>query len=388
MHMRAMLRGSRFIDPYARSLLIGYGLYLSAVALPELLGGLHGALDFAAGLLVCLAGFAPGVSLVGLLALATVVTAVFEPSVVSYDIPVAAAIAMLMSYGRVRSAVLGAFTFAGLALVTAVGPAGDLTWQGVLYMSADVILLGGLGLASHMAEGRIQFLIAKSAAEAVVAERERQKQRERFAIDAHDTVSHGLTAEYFMITSLLAEAEDPQQRERLAQLTLHNRGTQQRLRELLAGLGSTPMAVDRPLHEVLDATVEDIEATFYAAVRPLEIHTDIDRETGRTRIAPDLAADLNFFIIELATNILKHAGPAPFPELFIEARPGRLGLRTRNGLRAASAGAAEVKSLRARAGARGAELRARVDSGVLTIDLAVPLPQSENAVGTPLVVNG
>jgi hypothetical protein len=187
---------------------------------------------------------------------------------------------------------------------------------------------------------------------------------------------------------LLAEAEDPQLRERLAQLTLHNRGTQQRLRELLAGLGSTPVAIDRPLSEVLDATVEDIEATFYAAVRPLEIHTDIDRETGRTRIAPDLAADLNFFIIELATNILKHAGPAPVPELFIEARPGRLGLRTRNGLRAASAGAAEVKSLRARAGARGAELCAREDCGVLTTDLAVPLPQSENAVGTPLVVNG
>jgi hypothetical protein len=161
------LAGPRFIDPYLRVLMLGFGLYLCALQLPSFWWDLSSSLSLLVGLAVCLSPYAPLTTGLAMVLLSGIVTVLYEPGMVMFDIPIAAACVVLVSHLRWKSVAVLLLSLLGLAIMTHLRSPLDFGWSEAGSLGVTVGLLCLLGVGAAKAEGRIQFLIAKSAAEAV-----------------------------------------------------------------------------------------------------------------------------------------------------------------------------------------------------------------------------
>jgi len=207
-------------------------------------------------------------------------------------------------------------------------------------------------------------------------EHERQLQRERigFAVNTHDTVSHGLATQAAMIRLLSVEHDARAARHLLSELSMANDDTQRQLRSFLAEL--------RDDHGELRRAAAEPEGELQQAVDSLRraaetggIRLRIDADLPAAEISPELLDDARFVLRELVTNMVKHSTDSEGCELSarLETDDTRnLVFRSRN---PADAAAAVVpRSLSLRTESRGGSCLARLDGQNYCVEVRLPIP--------------
>lgn len=139
-------------------------------------------------------------------------------------------------------------------------------------------------------------------------EHELELQRERigFAVDAHDTVSHGLAQQSSIIRLLSATRDEREAKHLLSELALANFDVRRRLRAYLSRLnhantGTAPPSSDpdRELQDLADALRRAAE------VGGIPLHVDLDLPSSVVQ-SPRFG-DISQALRELTTNMVKHA---------------------------------------------------------------------------------
>ncbi|NMA78053.1 MAG: hypothetical protein GX960_12495, partial [Actinomycetales bacterium] len=166
-----------------------------------------------------------------------------------------------------------------------------------------------LGAAAALLEVYIRREIRRREDNARESERELARIRHRFAIDAHDTVSHGLSVESAIIRVLSNTSEDPVKlRELLAELALVNANTQYKLRTLLAQMTAPADSVRTSV--ALDSELREALASIHAVAEASGFDLEVEVESLPRRAAVDEFDSVLLALQELTTNIVKHSSSA------------------------------------------------------------------------------
>ncbi|MCZ9884951.1 sensor histidine kinase [Arthrobacter sp. B2a2-09] len=163
-----------------------------------------------------------------------------------------------------------------------------------------------LGLTASGFESRVHQEIRRRETTVREAERTLFETRRRFAIDAHDTVSHGLAAQAAIIKMLGARTPpSPSGDEQLAELALVNAQTQFQLRRLLARLTGkvreqqSPVPFDREFRTALESLLTATEAGGF--------HFKISVASLPAWAPADVLEGTLYALQELITNVVKHS---------------------------------------------------------------------------------
>lgn len=302
--MSAMIRalcGPRVIDPYIRLATLIVGLFIGAPSSFELLTDLNAQLDIAFGILIIALPYFPRTIALIITAVSITLTVGLTANAVINDLALSVAGAVLLTYKRWK---LTSLPFASLVALNAYLLIGS-EYYSFFHCAISIgtfVLASTLGWAAGTTEQRITRLIADAATQAAESERREADLRNQFALDAHDTVSHGLTKEYFMLRNALSKTEPGSElNQGITEILLANRTNQQNLRSLLAGLHSTTTNTVALSHAV-EAVCDDIREAFSAAQRPIRITCAVTDQP----CPPQRTAGVGLLLTELATNILKH----------------------------------------------------------------------------------
>ena len=297
------LAGPRFVDPYIRVSAVLLGILLGAPLHLSEIGGDPALLDLVFAALIIAGPWVPRSAAIAAAALSAVVTIGYAPyGLVVGDLATAVTAGVAVSCRRYLTAAFVSAVLLGLNIYAfALSP--DPSWFAVLTSMGTLLVALTVGWAADGAERRIATLIAQKTAQALESQRRETKLRDQFALDAHDTVSHGLTRENFMLRTVLSKtASGSELNDDLAEVLLANRTNQQNLRALLANLGGSRSGTVNAAH-AFGAVCDDISETFYAANRGMNIDIQVPPQL---RIGANWAAQIGLLLTELATNVLKH----------------------------------------------------------------------------------
>lgn len=299
-----MLLGPRVIDPYIRLATLIVGLFIGAPSSVDLLTDPSAQLDVVFGLLIIALPYVPRTVAFIITAVSLALTIGLTANAVLNDLALSVASAVLLTYKRWKLATLCFVALAGLNAYLFLGSE-YYSFFHIAISLGTFLLASTLGWAAGVTEQRIDRLIADAATQAAQSERREAELRNKFALDAHDTVSHGLTKENFMLRNVLSTTEPGSQlNQHIAEILLANRTNQQNLRSLLAGLQSNnsgTVALNRAIETVCD----DIREAFAAARRPIDITHTVTNQP----CSPQHTAGIGLLLTELATNMLKHGDP-------------------------------------------------------------------------------
>lgn len=309
------LAGPRIIDPFVRVLTLIVAVMLGAPSDFELLLYPAAQIDLVAALIIACSPYFPRITVVLALALSSVITFGFDAEVIYADIAIGATAAVCLSYRQARWWLVSA---TGLVIIDIVFTAvNDLSWIDSLYVVGTFLAITLLGWAAGYTQISIDRLVEQRVADAIAAERALKTQREQFMLDAHDTVSHGLTRQHYMLQFLNEQLHNsqvpPEAAQLLAEIMLSNTITQQHLRDLLDRLGRT--SGDTVCAETaVNATLDDIARSFRIAHQKI----DITSEVSSQHIPAQARTSIAMLITEVATNMLKHG--------WNESTPARLNI--------------------------------------------------------------
>lgn len=207
-------------------------------------------------------------------------------------------------------------------------------------------------------------------------EHERQLERERvgFAVNAHDTVSHGLATQAAMIRLLSAEKDQQSVRHLLSELSMANDDTQQQLRSFLAELRDDHGELMRAAAEP-EGELEQAAESLRRAAESGGIRLSLDLDLPPAALPPELLDDTRFVLRELVTNMVKHSTAPENCEVSARLETGDepiLVFRSRNPSRRGRE--STPRSLSLRAEARGGVCEARHEGEYYVIEARLPIP--------------
>jgi len=166
-----------------------------------------------------------------------------------------------------------------------------------------------IALAGAIGERRLRREIGLREHAAREHERQLQQERTSFAVDAHDTVSHGLATQAAMVRLLSAEKGEGERRQLLSELSLANDEIQHQLRVFLAKLRVDDGVLRSPAADAEEEFRRTSETLRRAAESGgIKLDTAIDLPS---RWMPAAMLDqVGFIMRELVTNMVKHtSGP-------------------------------------------------------------------------------
>lgn len=297
-----MLIGQRFIDLPIRVLAVIVAV--SAVTPGSVEGREPGylALFYISSALLIVSSFVPTTAAMIIACLFVVHMLAYPGYLNPFQDNLVFATAVLLSRGWWRQAtavIVATFVLAGVAQHVQPGVAMSF---GELAFSLG--LSSALALSAWLLERRIREEIVRREGAAVTHVQDVQRLRIGFAVDTHDTISHGLATQAAVLKVLSYEQVEPEVRRRLGELAMLNDQTQQSLRTLLRRLRNaqtsapaTPAPRD-DLLQALDSLVAAADAGGYI------IETQIDLPES---LSPELAEYVLLVSRELVTNIVKHS---------------------------------------------------------------------------------
>lgn len=274
---------------------------------------------------------------------------------------------LLTRFQWVRSLIVTAVVF-GLTIIShLIAPAGATPFEFVVF---TWIAYSVFALAFGLFELRITREIDLRERNAREHERRLQSERIGFAINTHDTVSHGLATQGALIRLLSRESDERERHRLLGEFAMINGDTQLQLRTLLAGLsaakdGRAPAVETNPAHELTQAA-----STLRSAAEVGGIDLSIDLDLDDARIDADVLADVKLMMRELVTNMVKHSEGAGSCLLRGRVDGSQLVLESLNptGTDVSTA----PRSLTARAESRGGSCIARSENGTYRVTVRIP----------------
>lgn len=295
--------GSRFIDLPVRVL-------ASIIAIGSVISGstedsepLYLVMFYLSSLLLVGASFFP-VSVAGLLtALFLIHLFAYPQHLNPFQESLEFCVAVLIATGRWRTAFALVATMFGLIWLTQHIQPHIATSFSELGFSLS--LATALAVSAFLLERHIRKEIRRRESAAVAHEQQLQRLRLQVALDAHDTISHGLATQAAVIRVLSYEETDPKLRSKLSELAILNDLTHQDLRSFLYKLRTTHTAApvdpspSSEFHQHFDSLVAAANAGGY----DIEAHL----EQVPAAFSAELAENLLFICRELVTNIVKHS---------------------------------------------------------------------------------
>lgn len=249
----------------------------------------------------------------------------------------------------------------------------------------SVIAYSVLAIALGLFELRIRREIELRERGAREHERKLQSERIGFAIDTHDTVSHGLATQGALIRLLSREQDERERHRLLGEFAMINGDTQLQLRALLARLGDVQegrVPTDRDPGQELRQAAE----TLRSAAEVGGITLEVDLNFTGAQLAPATLDDVKLLMRELVTNMVKHSEGEGLCTLRGGVADGLLTLTSKNP--ASRVDAAIPRSLSTRSASLGGTCETRIEEGTFVVSLRIPLPgqdfpQSGDALSLP-----
>lgn len=364
------LVGTRFIDIPLRVLAL---LIAISAVLPGATEGhepLYLFLFYASSLLLVLSAFFPASTAAVVSCLFLVHILVYPEYLNPFHDSLEFASVVLLATGRWRL---------GLATVlTALG----LTWmaqqiQPNLAMSFTEFafawgLSSTLALSGLLLEHRIRREIDSREKAAVAHDHDSQRMRLNFAVDAHDTISHGLATQAAVLRILAREDVDPGVRRKLGELAMLNDQTQQNLRTLLYRL-RTAQDIATPAPSPRGHLLQALDSLASAgAAGGYDIHLDV--MDPPSSLSSTLSEQTLAITRELVTNMVKHSSSRQDCAITIQMHETPDGIRTLIESTNPSSNAAPVPpmSLATRVGAIGGTCLASHDDGRYQVTISLP----------------
>lgn len=373
------LRGPRFVDAPIRTVLFLIALVGILPSARESGDAGYLVLHYLSCALIVAGGFAPRTVGVASTALFLAFHFGYPDFLNPFQVVIEVVTAVLISSFRWGAyATFSAILFAVFSLA---GGADSVSVGGMFSLVFGWLLGSILGLIAGLSEQRIQREVAERERSARANQKAIDELRRGFAIDAHDTVSHGLTAQAAIVSVLTTQDEvRPAQ---LTELALITAQTQQQLRALLARLSG---ATQQPDSEVaFDIEFRSAVESRAAVLRAGGFDVDVII-TGLPRRASvqDLETCL-FLFQELATNIVKHATAPVNCSITVEATTlrGDPGLRLRSRNPGASVAAEPPRSLSLRSEQSGGSCALAHNDGWVVVEVLIPVSASELAPALP-----
>lgn len=291
--------------------------------------------------------------------------------------------AILMSkFQWVRSVVIAALLVVLNLLMHEIAPEAAISLDLTLF---NWIAYSVLAVALGLFELRIRREIELRERGAREHERRLQSERIGFAIDTHDTVSHGLATQGALIRLLSREQDERERHRLLGEFAMINGDTQLQLRALLARLGDVQegrVPTDRDPGQELRQAAD----TLRSAAEVGGITLEVDLNFTGSQLPPALLDDVKLLMRELVTNMVKHSEGAGVCTLRGGVADGLLTLTSSNPTSCAEA--ATPRSLSTRSAALGGTCETRIEAGTFVVSLRIPLPshdfpQSGDALSLP-----
>ena len=199
-----------------------------------------------------------------------------------------------------------------LALLLRAFPPERALVSGALYVGLQLFALGVASLAAREAQAREELAQANAqlrAAQALLADREREAERLRIARELHDSVGHHLTALSLNLEAAGHVAEAPARE--------HVQRAQQVTRQLLSDVRGVVSALREPVPGALAPALR----ALVAEAPGLRVHLQVPEDLALA--SPEAALSLFRCVQELLTNALRHAAAS---NLWIDIRAGRGGV--------------------------------------------------------------
>lgn len=297
------LAGPRFIDLPIRALAVFYALTAFLPSATESQDPLYLVFFYGARALYLVATFLPFSAGLAGMALLLVFMALFPEYLNPMQEPVEFAAAILLSQMRwVPWIVLLLAVIGQNVLAFVVTPMVAMPYWLLGYTTLRNTLLA---LAGAAGERRLRREIALREQAARGHERQLQRERTGFAVDTHDTVSHGLATQAAMVRLLAAEKDEGERRQLLSELSLTNDEIQHQLRVFLAKLRADEGVLRSPAadaEEEFRRTGETLRRAAESGGIRLEMEIDLPPRSLPAAMLDQLA----FIMRELVTNMVKH----------------------------------------------------------------------------------
>lgn len=365
------LAGPRFIDPPIRALALIFalsGLVPGAAESDE--GGYL--LFFATSLaLFVVAAFRPLIAGFACIGLHLAFTLVYPIFLNPFDIPIEFAAAVLMAQWRWKTSLaVWAAAFGLTWLSHLLAPEVAMPYNLVLF---GVLQYSAIALAAAYAERRINREVVLRTDVARKHERQLIEERIGFAVEAHDTVAHGLATEASIMQLLAPHVQDSQGRRLLGELSLTNGEVQQELRSFLTDLGAGEAAIPT----TGSGAENELRRTLDSLRRAAEL-TGLDLDVRNT-LAPGVldstrVREMRFILRELVTNMVKHASREGGCLLSVRLDPESertLVMESSNPCGHSEPGA--PLSLSLRADALGGSCEARREASTYRVTVSIPI---------------
>lgn len=366
------LRGPRFIDLPIRAIALFIGLIAMLPTAHESSDTSYAALRILAGLLIIMAPYAPATIAGSGLVLYCVHALAFPALLNPYQTVGEVSIAILLSYLRW-------WQYIGFSVLLFLAPRAMAAITGRDLVTGDLMtLLFGWILGSVMAfaaaifEARIQREITRRENAARENQQALEQIRIKFALDTHDTVSHGLAAEAAILRMIgLDNQKSGTSDPRLLELGLVNAHTQQQLRLLLGRLTSTGEMTNQTTDLGLD--LQRAAELIRTATEAGGFKIDFDLGPVPKVVSGETLDSALFVLKELATNIVKHSSEKEHCTITVRYEPTAKTLEFSSANPTSHTKTTLPRSLSSRVGRSGGSSEVSNQDGLYALRIVLPI---------------